>query len=238
MVAVLFNLKHLFKCLHSKTEYQLWEPTWRDLLRDTLPSLLEDPETAEDINGDEITLKHLMGEGDWVTAAKQASDILRPVLEKITQLAKKAFLEMWPSGPLQYYLDIFQDPNEHYLQFIEQLSAAVDQQVQEDLARKEVVRSTAFTHANESCKKAILTLPKKPKPTLQDYLQVVAEVVPVMTPGRPGRRDHHHQMVGATAATETPAMTPTPRTPGQMRQSSRGPADRPCALCGKKGHWW
>lgn len=55
MVAVPFDLKHLFKCLHSKTEYKLWEATWRDLLKDTLPSLLEDPDTALDIHGDEIT---------------------------------------------------------------------------------------------------------------------------------------------------------------------------------------
>ncbi|TRZ10124.1 hypothetical protein HGM15179_016977 [Zosterops borbonicus] len=81
--------------------------------------MLEDPETAEDINGDKITLKHLMGDGDWETPAKQASDIPRPILEKVTQLAEKAFLEMRLSRPLQYYLDIFQGPNKHYLQFIE-----------------------------------------------------------------------------------------------------------------------
>lgn len=71
MVAVPFDLKHLFQCLHSRTEYKLWETTWRDLLKDALPSLLEYPDTAVDSQGDEITLKHLMGEGDWATAAKQ-----------------------------------------------------------------------------------------------------------------------------------------------------------------------
>lgn len=150
---------------------------------------------------------------------------------------EKAFLEMRPSGPLQYYLDIFQGPSEHYLQFIERLSAAVEQQVDDDIARRQVVRSLAFTHANEVCKKAMLTLPKKPKPTLQDYIQVVTEVVPMMTPGRPGRRDHHHQTVAAAAeATEMPPAAPTPRTLGQMRWPSRGLAYRPCALCRKKGH--
>lgn len=104
MVAVPFDLKHLFKCLHSKTEYVLWRATWKELLKDTLLSLLEDPDTAVDIHGDEITLKHLMGEGKWAMAVRQASDILRPVLEKVTQLAEKAFLEMRLSGPLPYYL--------------------------------------------------------------------------------------------------------------------------------------
>ncbi|TRZ10795.1 hypothetical protein HGM15179_016313 [Zosterops borbonicus] len=196
--------------------------------------MLEDPETAGDINGDEITLKHLMGKSNWEMPAKQASDIPRPVLEKVTWLVEKAFLEMRPSGPLQYYLDIFQGPNEHYLQFIEKLSAAVDQQVEEDIARKQVVRSLAFTHANEICKKAILTLPKKPKPTLQDHIQVVMEVVLMMTPGCPGRRDHHQTVAAATEAADTPAMMPTPHTPGQMRQPYKGPVDRPCV--GKREH--
>ncbi|TRZ08813.1 hypothetical protein HGM15179_018295 [Zosterops borbonicus] len=44
----------------ARTEYKLWETTWRDLLKDALPSLLEYPDTAVDSQGDEITLKHLM----------------------------------------------------------------------------------------------------------------------------------------------------------------------------------
>ncbi|TRZ05724.1 hypothetical protein HGM15179_021383, partial [Zosterops borbonicus] len=199
-VAVPFDLKHLLKCLHLRAEYQLWEATWRDLLRDALPGMLANPDTAEDIHGDKITMLHLMGEGDWETPAKQASDIPRPVLEKVTSLAEKAFLDMRPSGPLQYYLDIFQGPSEHYLQFVEKLTAAVEQQVDEDIARKSVVRLLAFTHVNDVCKRAMLNLPKKPKPTLQDYIQVVTEVVPMMTLGRPGRKDPHHQTV--TTATE------------------------------------
>lgn len=72
--------------------------------------MLVDSGTAEDIHGDEITLKHLMGEAGWETLVKQASDIPRPVLEKVTRLSEKAFLEMQPSSPLQYYLGIFQGP--------------------------------------------------------------------------------------------------------------------------------
>lgn len=109
----------------------------------------------------------------------------------------------------------------------------------DEIARRQVVRSPAFTHVNEVCKKAMLTLPKKAKPILQDYIQVVMELVPMMAPGCPGRRDQHHRTVAAaTEVTETPAAMPTPRTLGQMTRPSRGPAGRPCALCGKKGRWW
>lgn len=175
-----------------------------------------------------------MGEGDWTTVARQASDIPRPVLEKVTQLAEKAFLEMQPYGPLQYYLVVFQGPNKSYLQFMGRLTAAVEQQVKRDHARNEVVQSMAFTHTNKKCKAAILTLPKKPTPMLQNYLQVVAEVVPMMTPGHPGKRSDHWTV----AATEAPITPSAPHTPGQMKRSFQGPANRPCALCGQKGHWW
>ncbi|TRZ07499.1 hypothetical protein HGM15179_019606 [Zosterops borbonicus] len=191
--------------------------------------MLFNPDTAEDIHKNKITMQHLMGEGDWETPAKQASDIPRPVLKKVTSLAEKAFLDMWPSGPLQYYLDIFQGPSEHYLQFIERLTAAVEQQVDEDIAKKSVVRSLAFTHANEVCKRAMLTLPKKPKPTLQDYIQVVTEVVPMMTPARPGKKDPHHRTVAAATETiEALPATQIPRMPGPTMRPSKGSANKPC----------
>lgn len=126
IVAVPFDLKHLFKCLHSKTAYVRWKASWKELLRDALPSLLEDPATAADLNADEVILKHLLGEGEWATAAKQAAKIPRPILEKITKLAEKVFLEMKLTGPTQYYLDIFQGPSEPYHLFIERLTAAVE----------------------------------------------------------------------------------------------------------------
>lgn len=56
------------------------------------------------------------------------------------------------SGPLQYYLDVFQGPS---LQFIERLTAAVEQQVKKDYTQEEVVESMAFTPANEKCKAAV-----------------------------------------------------------------------------------
>ncbi|TRZ12071.1 hypothetical protein HGM15179_015037 [Zosterops borbonicus] len=237
-VAVPFDLKHLFRCLYSRAEYQLWEATWRDLLRDALPGMLANPNTAEDIHKNKITMLDLIGEGDWEIPAKQASDIPRPVLEKGTSVAEKAFLDMRPSGPLQYYLGIFQGPSEHYLKFVKRLTAAVEQQVDEDIARKSVVRSLAFTHANDVCKRAMLTLPKKPKLTLQDYMQVVTEEVPMMTPGRPEKKDPHHRTVAtATETIKALPATQTPCTPGPTMRPSRGPADKPCMLCGKRGHW-
>lgn len=184
-----------------------------------------------------------MGEGAWEALAKQAAGLPRKLLAEVAKIAVKAFTTMWPSGPLQSYLDVFQGPQEHHLQFVEQLTAAVEQQEEDEVARRRLVTSLAFKHSNQVCKQAMLTLPRNPKPTLQDYLEVVTEVVPLMTPGRPEKKDHRRTVVAAAAATEAPTRstdnTPAlPRTPKPAWQPSRGAADRPCALCGKRGHWW
>ncbi|TRZ10900.1 hypothetical protein HGM15179_016202 [Zosterops borbonicus] len=69
LVVVPQDLRQLFRCFSSKTEFKLWEATWKDLLRHTLPSLLKDPATSTDNGGDPITMDHLVGEGDWEGAS-------------------------------------------------------------------------------------------------------------------------------------------------------------------------
>ncbi|TRZ08544.1 hypothetical protein HGM15179_018557 [Zosterops borbonicus] len=220
-VVVPHDLKHLFRCLHSKTEYQLWEATWKALLLDALPSLLETPDTAVDNEGNLITIKHLMGEGNWETPQKQAASLPREVLHMVSRIAEKAFVTMRPSGPLQSYLDVFQGTNEHYLQFVERLTAAVENQEEDEVARGRLLQSLAFKHANQVCKQAILTLPREPKPTLQDFIKVVTEVVPLMTPGHPEKRQHRQTVAAATASETQPSpMTnpvPGPRPKGPNR---------------------
>ncbi|TRZ16311.1 hypothetical protein HGM15179_010774 [Zosterops borbonicus] len=234
-VVVPHDLKYLFRCLHSKTEYQLWEATWKALLLDTLPSLLEAPDTSVDNEGNQITLKHLMGEGLWESPQRQAEIIPSEVLGIVAKVAEKAFVTMRPLGPLTSYLDVFQGPSEHYIEFVERLTAAVEQQEEDEVARGRLLLSLAFKHANEVCKRAILTLPRNQKPTLQDYVKVVTEVVPLMTPGRTEKKDRK-PTAAAAAETSNPQMphpAPSSRTPNINRRPSKS-GDRPCTLCGRK----
>ncbi|TRZ10835.1 hypothetical protein HGM15179_016267 [Zosterops borbonicus] len=236
------DLKYLFRCLHSRTEYQLWFATWKRHLQDALPGWLNDPDTAIDNEGNMITLSHVMGEGDWEMPQKQAESLPKPLLKQIARVAVKAFSTMRPSGPMESYLDIFQGPQENFLLFVERLTVAVEQQEEDEVARKKLVTSLTFKHANQVCKKAMLTLPRNPKPTLQDYVEVVTEIVPLMTSGKPERLEHRKKAVHAAAAATSTSRQDnaavTPKTPRQGRHPSRSTADRPCALCGKRGHWW
>lgn len=242
-VVVPQDVKYLFRCLHSRTEYQLWEANWKRHLQDALPSLLSEPNTSTDHEGNPITLRHLMGEGDWELPNKQASEIPRPVLSRIAVLAVKAFTSMRPTGPVESYLDIFQGPQENFLQFVERLTIAVEQQEEDEMARERLVTALAFKHANAVCKQAMLTLPRNPKPTLQDFIEVVADIAPLMVPAkpeRPERQDPRKKIHAAFTAEHQPpsAGQRTARTPRFQRKPSKGAADGQCALCGRGGHWW
>ncbi|RMC13062.1 hypothetical protein DUI87_10592 [Hirundo rustica rustica] len=49
----------------NSTEFQLWEAAWKRLLRDALPGLLVDPETAIDEEGNALTLDHLVADSRY-----------------------------------------------------------------------------------------------------------------------------------------------------------------------------
>lgn len=225
-----FDLKQLFRCLSNKTEYKLWLATWKDLLGRTLPSLLRDPVTSTDNGGDPITLNHLMGEEDWKSASEQAENIPESVLEIIKEKAQLAFCDMWPAGPLTPYSEIFQGPTEPFVGFVERLTTAIEQQVPRVHAREEVLEEMVSTHANEVCKEIILRIPKQPGeyPTLDEMLRAVSAVTaaPRLNP-QTGKRTGGPKV----AVVQSGEDVRTPKTP------KKTPGERPCFLCGKKGHW-
>ncbi|TRZ07284.1 hypothetical protein HGM15179_019820, partial [Zosterops borbonicus] len=72
----------------------------------------------------------------------------------------------------------------------------------------------------------MLTLPRKPRPTLQDYIEVVTEVAPLMTSAKPEKPEPKRRTV---ATAETDNATPAPKTPRSSRpwrQPSKGRSDR------------
>ncbi|TRZ17356.1 hypothetical protein HGM15179_009715 [Zosterops borbonicus] len=238
IVAVPAELKHLFQCLTSSAEYQLWEASWKSLLRDALPSLLRDPVTAADKKGVKITIDHLCGEGPWVLAPTQASDIPVPTLERVKEAAQRAFFSMQPLVPLPHYSKIFQGPNEPYLQFVEKLIRAVEFQVRREHAQEAILEEMAFLNANEKCRAAILSLPLDPAPTLQDMILVCWHKVPWM--GRPESHQGKQIDVRTAAGVDIDSLNapPAPRTPSQKKRSFRRNAEGPCFLCDKTGHWF
>ncbi|RMC14891.1 hypothetical protein DUI87_07068 [Hirundo rustica rustica] len=120
------DLKQLFSCLMNSTEFKLWEAAWRQLLRDALPGLLTDPETAVDEEGSALTLDHLMDEGHRGSPTDQATTIPPKALHIIRDHALTAFFGMVPNGPIVPYSKITQGPRESFTEFVERLTRAIE----------------------------------------------------------------------------------------------------------------
>ncbi|RMC21864.1 hypothetical protein DUI87_02735 [Hirundo rustica rustica] len=130
-VVIPADLKQLFSCLLDSTEFKLWVAAWRQQLREALPSLLRDPETAVDDNGNPLTLEHLMGEGRWADPSNQTSDIPIKALQIAREHAVSAFFGMVPDGPVVPYYKIMQGAKESFTKFVERLTQAIEVQVTE-----------------------------------------------------------------------------------------------------------
>ncbi|RMC08869.1 hypothetical protein DUI87_13863 [Hirundo rustica rustica] len=166
------DLRQLFSCLMDSTEFKVWEAAWRQLLREALPSLLTDPETAMDENGNALTLGQLMGEGRWMDPTDQTSGIPIKALQTIREHVVTAFFSMVPDGPVILYYKIVQWTKEAFTKFVERLTRAIEVQVSEVAVREGILREMVFANANNLCRTAILSLPLDPPPTLQDMLRV------------------------------------------------------------------
>uniref|UniRef100_A0A8D2QGY0 Retroviral nucleocapsid Gag protein p24 C-terminal domain-containing protein n=1 Tax=Zonotrichia albicollis TaxID=44394 RepID=A0A8D2QGY0_ZONAL len=236
-IVVPHDLKQLFSCLMTSTEFKLWESALKQLLKDALPSLQADPNTAKDNNGNPITIDHLCGEGQWSSPSVQAAAIPAETLEKVKEAAEKAFFSLQPEGPFEPYSKIKQLPSEPFVKFVERLTRAIEIQVKKENAREAILEEIVFTNANEQCRAAILSLPMEPSPTLKDMLLVCNRKVPLMSVAedtRPRLLPRPPQRV----AVASPAPFPSAQQyPGQQRRPAMVEPTKPCLLCNKLGHW-
>ncbi|RMC18101.1 hypothetical protein DUI87_04980 [Hirundo rustica rustica] len=132
----------------DSTEFKLWEAAWKQLLKEALPGLLVDPETAVDEDGSALTLEHLTGEGKWVDPADQASYIPIKALNLVWEHAVTAFFGMMPEGPVVPYYKIIQGTKEPFTKFVERLTRAIEVQVSDVAVRDGILREMVFTNAN------------------------------------------------------------------------------------------
>ncbi|RMC05280.1 hypothetical protein DUI87_18466 [Hirundo rustica rustica] len=179
-VVIPADLKQLFSCLLDSTEFKLWVAAWRQQLREALPSLLRDPETAVDDIGNPLTLEHLMGAGRWADPSDQTSDIPIKALQIAREHAVSAFSGMVPDGPVVPYYKIVQGTKESFTKFVERLTRAIEVQVTDVAVRDGILREMVFANANSMCRSAILSLPLDPPPTLPDMLRVCQLKVPYL----------------------------------------------------------
>ncbi|RMC18089.1 hypothetical protein DUI87_04968 [Hirundo rustica rustica] len=208
----------------DSTKFKLWEAAWRQLLREALPGLLVDPETAVGENGNTLTLEHLMGEGRWMDPSDQASSIPIKALNVVREHAVTAFFGMVPDGPFVPYYKIVQGTKEAFTKFVERLTRAIEVQVTDIAVREGILREMVFANANSLCRNAILSLPLDPPPTIQDMLRVCQLKVPFMQGNEPDPK-HKQPRIAAVFGNRPPSTQDQYHKPS-ARCYERNRADR------------
>lgn len=229
-----YDIRRLFTCLLNPTERAMWEAAWKRGVTEALPSLWEQPHTGLDLMGNVLAIDQLLGTGNWADGHSQASAIPQEALRESARAAEKAFLALPGAAPLLSFSRIFQGAEESFLDFVERLRKAIEQQVADEVAREHILKEVASTNANSACRDAILSLPMHPSPSLHDMLEVCTRKVLIM-PSREGEKRKQLPPRVSTAE-EAPENTFSEAT---CRSPAPGPsaAKSPCHLCGKLGHW-
>ncbi|RMB94907.1 hypothetical protein DUI87_28713 [Hirundo rustica rustica] len=164
------DIKDLFRCLLTPSEYDLWEGLWKKALKTVLQEIQQTPD-AQDSDDNDITHDHLCGEGDLSSANEQIRLLSKSVLDKICNAAEKTFYQI-PSPEIKTsYVNIKQFPSENFLQFVDRLRSQVERQVQDPAVQAELIKEMAQRNANETCRGIILSLPLDPSPSLAQMIE-------------------------------------------------------------------
>lgn len=207
------DLRRIFGGILENPELSVWEKIWKSKLEDLLTTLKADPNRAF------LTLDHLSGEGDWIKGQEQANHIPTEVLKEIKDRAKKAFLEMPVAGvPAQQWATMLQRPGENISQFAKRLQTVLDKEIENPDSRRDTLISLLKSNSTSACRQAIASLPRRPKPTLGDIIEVCMQVPPDPIPP-----PYHPKKQGAQVF---PSNANAPQPPV-----------RKCFNCGQIGHF-
>lgn len=207
------DLKRVFGGLLETPELRVWEKLWQSKLEDVVVTCKSDLATSH------LTIQHLMGEGEFSPAQRQAELIPKEILRDIKSKALTAFFEIPLAGiPTERWASMMQMPGENIAQFVKRLEEALTKEFEDPVSRTNTLISLLRSNSSKACRQEIATLPKRPKPTLGDIIEVCMPIPPDPIPP-PFNPKKHLQNFPTTAA------VPVPPVP-----------ERRCFNCGKTGH--
>ncbi|RMC19813.1 hypothetical protein DUI87_03378 [Hirundo rustica rustica] len=137
-----FDLKSLASMILTDSQFIIWEAKWRRALNE-----LRDKYQGGANAG--FTIAQLAGDPPLDNPAHQARLFPREVLADIKNAARKAMVQIPPTGVTESsYTDIKQGPSESFTSFIDRLTQAVDRQVSDEGVKPHFIRCLAFANAN------------------------------------------------------------------------------------------
>ncbi|KAF4803474.1 hypothetical protein TURU_015369 [Turdus rufiventris] len=113
---------------------------WKRSLKVLLQELQQNSHDAKDSDGNDITYEHLCGEGDWHSPQKQTRALSKSVLDKICNVAEKAFNQLPTVEVKDGYVNIKQFASKNFLQFVDHLHVQVERQVQDPVVQAELIK--------------------------------------------------------------------------------------------------
>ncbi|RMB95083.1 hypothetical protein DUI87_28454 [Hirundo rustica rustica] len=164
------DLRDLFQCILTPSEFLLWEDNWSKLLRSLLSELKNSTEGLLDEDGNFIILERLSGTGRWVDPDEQACVLPKYTMTRLGEVVVKAFYQLPELKPKGSYINIKQSPSESFLQFIEQLCEQVERQIEDPTVQTEMLQKMAQNNVNVAWRWVILVLPVDPPPTLTQII--------------------------------------------------------------------
>ncbi|KAF4792049.1 hypothetical protein TURU_124706 [Turdus rufiventris] len=165
------DIRDLFRCQLTPSEYDLWESMWKRSLRVLQQELQQSSDSAKDEDDNDITQEHLCGEGDWHCPEKQTRVLSKFVFDKICNVAEMAFNQLPTVEVKGSYVNIKQFPSENFLQFVDRLCMQVERQVPDSVEQAELIKEMAKRNANEASRRDILSLPLEPAPSLAQMIE-------------------------------------------------------------------
>ncbi|RMC04299.1 hypothetical protein DUI87_19118 [Hirundo rustica rustica] len=219
------DIKDLFRCLLTPSEYDLWEGLWKKALRTVLQEIQKTPD-AQDRDYNDITHDHLCGDCDYTALEEQTRLLSKSVLDKICNAAEKMFYQIATTEIKSSYVNIKQFPSENFLQFVDRLRSQVERQVQDPVVHAELIKEMAQRNVNETCRRIILSLPLDPSPSLAQMIEACTRRAELFSASERNPGLTHPKPVAAAA-------------PGPRRQpmSSDQLQHIICHLCKRPGHF-
>ncbi|RMB89295.1 hypothetical protein DUI87_34276 [Hirundo rustica rustica] len=140
----------------TDSQFIIWEAKWRRALNE-----LRDKYQGGANAG--FTVAQLAGDPPLDNPARQARLFLWEVLTDIKNAARKAMVQIPPTGVTESsYTDIKQGSSESFTSFMDRLMQAVDRQVSDEGVKPHLIRCLAFANTNPECKRVIGAMPGRP----------------------------------------------------------------------------
>ncbi|RMC22034.1 hypothetical protein DUI87_02905 [Hirundo rustica rustica] len=191
----------------TDSQFIIWEAKWRKALNELRVKYQGGANAG-------FTVAQLAGDPPLDNPSRQARLFPRDVLADIKNAARKAMVQIPPTGVTEsIFTDIKQGPSKSFTSFVDRLTQAVDRQVTDEGVKSHLIQCLAFANANPECKRVISAMPGQP--SMAEMIEACSKV---------GTPQHVATILGD-------------QVEKAVKEAFANFQQRQCYKCGKQGHF-